>query len=123
LVHNPFSARKEGGIEIFRVKARKRYEVPETIWDKDFFEARFREIDDFGARLAPLFWTLKTRLTHKDFIKSFLGAHSGQQVPTGSFLWPGVVHPPPLPLRASMDSPPHATTPSEGRGTPEDQNS
>jgi hypothetical protein len=54
LVHNPFDPHEFGGIEILRVRAKGKFEMPTTIWDVKFFEERFREIDDFGMKLDAL---------------------------------------------------------------------
>lgn len=50
LMHHPFIPLMDG-IEISRVRAKGKFERPETIWNKVFFEARFREIDDFDYQL------------------------------------------------------------------------
>jgi hypothetical protein len=54
LVHNSFDAHEYGGIEILRVRAKGKFDMPTTIWDVRFFEERFREIDGFDNRLEQL---------------------------------------------------------------------
>ncbi len=68
LAHNAFIplAKKEGAIEILRVKAKGKFEMPETIWDHDFFEDRFKEIDEFEISLGTLFAALEAGATLED---------------------------------------------------------
>jgi hypothetical protein len=68
LAHNAFVplAKKEGAIEILRVKAKGKFEMPETIWDHDFFEDRFKEIDQLEILLETLFATLVAGATVED---------------------------------------------------------
>jgi hypothetical protein len=68
LVHNPFDALEGGGIEIFRVRAKGKFDFPETKWNRDFFRARFEEIDTFVAQLQELFEELKNSPTASDLI-------------------------------------------------------
>jgi hypothetical protein len=50
LLHNPFVPLTDG-IEISRIRAKGKFERPETIWDTKFFAERFQEIDDLDHEL------------------------------------------------------------------------
>jgi hypothetical protein len=65
LVHNPFFPNGKDGIELFRVKAKRKYEVPKTVWDREFFQARFREMQDFSLGIE----NLTADLSHHDAVK------------------------------------------------------
>jgi hypothetical protein len=66
LMHNPFVPLKDG-IEIARVRAKGKFERPETIWDNAFFEMRFKEIDDFDFELYKLLRDLERCPRPADF--------------------------------------------------------
>jgi hypothetical protein len=119
LVHNPFDPREGGGIEIFRIRAKGKYEVPETIWDSSFFEARFTDIDHFIARLDELFKRLKGISNTRSLAKAIMAHHSPVvfPLPIENFSWPGAESPPQRPPQADKGSPPRSTTQQEDRGT------
>jgi hypothetical protein len=124
LVHNPFFPLNEIGIEIFRVRARGKFEMPKTVWDKDFFEERFKEIDNFDQQLETLFTHLKGIVGSTNLAKALVNAMSFDETyrsPTGDSFLQGLWNTP-LPLRQEdMDSPPQTSTPQEDRETPENR--
>lgn len=121
LVHNVFLDTADG-IEIFRVRAKGKYEVQQTIWDQKFFEARFKEIDAFEIQLDKLFERLKAVSNSADLFRALMIHHGAiLPSPTGSFAPPerSNLRPPPPP--ANTDSPPQPTTQLTDRETPPDR--
>lgn len=133
LMHNPFIPLTTGGIEIFRVRAKGKYEVPKTIWDKDFFEARFKELDEFEARLKPLFADLEKKWVGvmEEVVRKMTTSSSttifappavlGFAAPIGSFFGPEIASPPPNQLLGDMDSRLPQTNPESDGGIPPNQ--
>ena len=66
LMHNPFIPLSDG-IEIDRVRAKGKFDRPETVWDAAFFEERFKEIDDYDYELYVLLRDLETTPRPADF--------------------------------------------------------
>jgi hypothetical protein len=66
LMHNPFVPLTDG-IEIGRIRAKGKFDRPETIWDREFFEIRFQEIDDFDYELYVLLRALEMYPRPADF--------------------------------------------------------
>lgn len=118
LVHNPFIPRDDGTIEIFRVKAKGKFEIPETVWDKDFFEARFKEIDGFEVRLDRLLDALMAAPKPHNFVTDLL-PFLGHGAPSGSFAPPILRDPQYHPLAEPQHSPPQASTEEEDQKNPQ----
>jgi hypothetical protein len=123
LVHNLFIPREEGGIDILRVRAKGKYEEPETIWDADFFEERFKEMDQFEVQLESLFADLEKKwigVMH-EVVRKMTTSSPLFASPTDNSLLPGLVSPPPIPPQGSTGSPPLPPNRAEDRESPESQ--
>lgn len=106
IVHNIFDVNDYGGIEIFRVVAKRKFDMPTTIWDVKFFEDRFREIDDFDQKLEQLESDLRDCPMPSVAVDRFLQGSS----PTQATFGPENGHPQSHPPQGSTDSPPQPPT-------------
>lgn len=99
LVHNPFNVNDYGGIEILRILAKRKFEMPETIWDVKFFEERFQDIDKLAQKLEQLQSDLERCPMPSALTEQLLRLTT--QTPTG----PGHANPQAPPPQGNTDSP------------------
>jgi hypothetical protein len=130
LMHNPFVPLATGGIEIFRVRAKGKYEVPKTIWDNEFLEERLKELEQFQTQLNPLFSDLEKKwigvmeeVVRKMTTSSSTTIYSppavlGFAAPIGSFFGPNALSSQPTPPQANTGSPHPPTNPVTGGESP-----
>jgi hypothetical protein len=121
LMHNSFVPLTGGGIEINRVRAKGKFERPETIWSPEFFAQRFKEIDEFDHQLHMLLLELAQCPRPSDLAAAMLLPGRLSNVPTPAFLQPMTWSPPVPPPEGNTGSPPQSTTPKTDDGTPQGQ--